>query len=54
MFIQPNINIKPDLTNPNELVFDQTGVRVDIIKTTSTTVIPGKITDITFDKLDNT
>ena len=54
LFIQPNINIKPDLTNPNELVFDQTGVRVDIIKTTSTTVIPGKTTDITFDKLDNT
>ena len=54
LFIQPNINIKPDLTNPNELVFDQSGTRVDIIMTTSTTVVPGKTTDITFDKLDNT
>ena len=54
LFIQPNINIKPDLTNPNEIVFDQSGVRVDISMTTSTTVVPGKTTDITFDKLDNT
>lgn len=54
LFIQPNINIKPDLTNPNELVFDVSKTRVDIIKTTSTTVVPGKTTDITFDKLDNT
>ena len=54
LFIQPNINIKPDLTNPNEIVFDDTGLRLDIIKTTSTTVVPGKTTDITFNKLDNT
>ena len=54
LFIQPNINIKPDDTNPNEIVFDDSGTRVDIIKTESTTVVPGKTTDITFEKLDNT
>ena len=53
LFIQPNINIKTDLTNPNEIVFDD-GTRVDIIKTLSTTVVPGQSTDITFNKLDNT
>ena len=54
LFIQPNINIKSDETNPNEIVFDDAGQRVDIIKTTSSTIVPGKETDITFEKLDNT
>lgn len=53
LFIQPNINIKTDLTNPNEIVFND-GTRVDIIKTISTTTIPDQNTDITFNKLDNT
>ena len=53
LFIQPNINIKTDLTNPNEIVFND-GTRVDIIKTISTTVVPGQNIDITFNKLDNT
>lgn len=54
LFIQPNINIKPDATNPNEIVFDDNMQRVDIIETTSTTVVEGKTTDITIEKLDNT
>lgn len=54
LFIQPNINIKSDETNPNEIVFDDAGQRIDIIKTTSSTIVPGKETDITFEKLDNT
>lgn len=54
LFIQPNINIKSDDTNPNEIVFDSNGSRLDIIKTTSTTLIPGKTVDITIEKLDNT
>ena len=54
LFIQPNINIKPDPTNPNEIVFDDNMQRVDIIETKSAEVIPGKTTDITFEKLDNT
>ena len=54
LFIQPNINIKPDDTNPNEIVFDNNLERIDIIKTTSTEVVPGKTTDITLEKLDNT
>ena len=54
LFIQPNINIKSDDTNPNEIVFDSNGSRLDIIKTTSTTLIPGKTVDITMEKLDNT
>lgn len=48
LFIQPNINIKSDATNPNEIVFNN-GVRVDIIQN-----IDGKGKDITFNKLDNT
>lgn len=47
LFIQPNINIKSDETNPNEIVFSN-GVRVDIQKKMD------KDIDITFDKLDNT
>lgn len=54
LFIQPNINIKTDLTNPNEIVFDNDGVRLDIIQEISSTVVPRKKTDITFNKLDNT
>ena len=54
LFIQPNINIKTDETNPNEIVFDNDGVRLDIVKRESSSVIPRKITDITFNKLDNT
>ena len=41
LFIQPNINIKTDKTNPNELVFSNTGTRLDI-------------KDNTIEKLDNT
>lgn len=52
LFIQPNINIKSDDTNPNEIVFDD-GTRVDIIKRISTTLVPGKTTDITFERLDD-
>ena len=54
LFIQPNINIKTDDTNPNEIVFDDNNCRVDIIKTVSSTLVPGKETDITLEKLDNT
>lgn len=61
LFIQPNINIKSDETNPNEIVFDN-GTRVDIKKQYWINEIKdkdGKTTkkievDITFDKLDNT
>ena len=52
-FIQPNINIKTDETNPPELVFEN-GARLALVKKTSNTVVPNKIADITFDKLDNT
>lgn len=48
VFIQPNINIKIDRTNYNEIVFDD-GTRVDII--------PDNVDedeDDTFEKLDNT
>lgn len=48
LFIQPNINIKSDATNPNEIVFNN-GVRVDITQN-----IDSKGKDITFNKLDNT
>lgn len=48
LFIQPNINIKTDPSNPNEIVFDVNSVRVDINKVTSGSK------DITFNKLDNT
>lgn len=54
LFIQPNINIKSDATNPDEIVFDNAGERVDIIQAKSTTLVPGKTIDITIDKLDNT
>lgn len=53
LFIQPNINIKTDKTNPNEIVFDN-GTRLDIKQVLSTTQIPDKTTDVTFNKLDNT
>ena len=53
LFIQPNVNIKTDITNPNEIVFDNNGARVDIHKVVSPTVIPRKITDVTFEILDN-
>ncbi len=52
-FIQPNINIKTDETNPPEILFEN-GARLALVKKTSNTVVPNKITDITFDKLDNT
>ena len=52
-FIQPNINIKTDETNPPEILFEN-GARLALVKKTSTTVVPNKTTDITFDKLDNT
>lgn len=54
LFVQPNINIKSDATNPNEIVFDNNNARIDINKTTSTTIVPRKVTDTTFDRLDNT
>ena len=47
LFIQPNINIKSDKTNPNEIVFSD-GTRVDIKQNLSGDK------DITFNKLDNT
>ena len=53
LFIQPNINIKTDDTNPNEIIFAD-GTRMDIIKTTSDEIVEGKTVDITIDKLDNT
>lgn len=53
-FIQPNINIGSDKFNPAEIVFDKTGARIDLYEKTSTTVVPRRTTDITFDKLDNT
>ena len=52
-FIQPNINIKTDETNPPEILFEN-GARLALVKKTSNTVVPNKTTDITFDKLDNT
>ena len=52
LFIQPNINIKSDDTNSNEIVFED-GTRLDIVKNVSTTLIPGKTTDITFERLDD-
>lgn len=52
-FIQPNINIKTDETNPPEILFEN-GARLALIKKTSDTVVPNKTTDITFDQLDNT
>lgn len=53
LFIQPNINIKTDHTNPNEIVFDD-GTRVDIIQKIDPNANSWKNSDITFDKLDNT
>lgn len=53
LFIQPNINIKSDATNPNEIVFDD-GTRVDIIQQFSTAIIEGETIEVTFEKLDNT
>lgn len=51
LFIQPNINILSDDTNPDEIVFEN-GARIDIKK--QTREINGEIVDITFNKLDNT
>lgn len=51
LFIQPNINILPDDTNPDEIVFEN-GARIDIVKKTRT--VDGEVVDITFNKLDNT
>lgn len=53
IFIQPNINIKTDDTNPNEIVFED-GTRIDILKRTRPNEITGDLEDITFNKLDNT
>ena len=53
LFIQPNINIKGDATNPDEIVFEDGG-RVNIVEKTTTNPTTGKPIDITFDKLDNT
>ena len=55
LFIQPNINIKTDDTNPDQLVFDLGGQTININKKESTVgqYIPNKKTDITFNKLDN-
>lgn len=51
LFIQPNINIKPDLTNPDEIIFDN-GVRVNIPEQYK--INNDKKIDLTFNKLDNT
>lgn len=53
LFIQPNVNIKTDPTNPNEIVFEDK-TRVDINQILDKTTYPDKTIDITFDKLDNT
>ncbi len=53
LFVQPNINIKTDDTNPNEIVFDVNGVRINIIKKMGTSA-SGERKDVTFNKLDNT
>ena len=53
IFVQPNINIKTDDTNPNEIVFED-GTRIDILKRTRINEITGDLEDITFNKLDNT
>ncbi len=51
LFIQPNINILPDPTNPDEIVFAN-GARVNIVQ--NTTEVDNREIDITFNKLDNT
>lgn len=51
MFIQPNINILSDDTNPDEIVFEN-GARINIKKKTKT--VNGEVIDITINKLDNT
>lgn len=53
LFIQPNVNIKTDPTNPNEIVFEDK-TRIDINQVLDKETYPGKTVDITFDKLDNT
>ena len=54
LFVQPNINIKSDETNPNEIVFEN-GVRLDINQVMNKNdYVPNKTVDATFDKLDNT
>lgn len=50
LFIQPNINIQSDTTNPCEIVFPD-GVRIDITKNTDTSLISN--TDTTFNTLDD-
>lgn len=54
LFIQPNINIKSDDTNPNELVYNNNGTRMDIKKVLSSYYPEVKGKDYTFNKLDNT
>lgn len=53
LFIQPNINIKSDATNPNEIVFND-GTRVDILQQFSSSIVEGENVEVTFEKLDNT
>ena len=55
IFVQPNINIKSDETNPDQIVWGN-GVRLNILQKISTKgqYVAGKKTDITFNKLDNT
>ena len=57
LFIQPNINIKTDTTNPNEIVFvggNNDKVRIDINKVEAINPDNGKKIDVTINKLDNT
>lgn len=57
LFIQPNINIKTDAANPNEIVFVggvNDKIRIDISKVETINPDNGKKVDITINKLDNT
>lgn len=55
LFVQPNINIKSDKNNQDQIVFDN-GVRLNINQKISNydQYVAGKKSDITFNKLDNT
>lgn len=55
LFVQPNINIKSDINNPNQIVYSN-GVRININQKISSLgqYAVGKKFDITFNKLDNT
>ena len=55
LFIQPNINIKSDKNNQDQIVYDN-GVRLNINQKISDydQYVVGKKSDITFNKLDNT